>query len=231
MKRLMNFLKKALELVKNALALVGIIFFVLFMFTIGSVVHSLRANLKFRRKCRKIWRAMQKAWTSVAGLITKFTLNKGEEKPKKQVMQKIWQFMQRAGEAIKTSVTTFTLKKGAEKVKRQEGAKRLKQTQKRNNVNRQNRQCEIFSGQAKVIKRVYKPSYIEVTFFTRKEIYHEEEHITYIEYEGRKYKLRGKKQFMKFAEADVIQVKGKKSYSRKGVREHIQIEQADLMVA
>lgn len=174
---------------------------------------------------------MQKAWTVVTSWVMKFKSEKGAEKPKKQVMQKIWQFIQRAGETIKTRVTTFTLKKGAEKVKRQEGAKRLKEKQKLNTVRKQIGQCEIFSGQARVIKREYRPSYIEVTFFTRREVYHKEEYITYIEYEGRKYKLIGKAQFMKFAEADVLQINGEKRYRGRGVREHIEIQNADLMAA
>lgn len=224
MKRLINFLKKALTVGKEAFVLVGIIIFVIFMFTIGSVVHSLRANPKFRRKCRKIWRAMQKAWQFVDN---KLHISSKFEK----MCQNIRKAMQKVRASIDSLAKKFKLEKGAEKTKKQEKAKRLKEKQKLNTVRKQIGQCEIFSGQARVIKREYRPSYIEVTFFTRREVYHKEKYITYIEYEGRKYKLIGKAQFMKFAEADVLQINGEKRYRGRGIREHIQIEQADLMVA
>lgn len=186
-------MKKLINFVKDALILIGIIAFVFCTFTVGSIVHCLRANLKFRRKCRKIWRAMQKVWVTIVSWITKFQLKRGVERPKKQ--------------------------------------KKVENQYRLNKLSKQSEQYKVFTGQARVTKRVYKPAYVEVTFFTRKEVFHKEEHYTYIEYKGRKYKLVGKEHFMKFAEADVIQIKGEKSFKRKGAREHIKIQQVDIMAA
>lgn len=173
---------------------------------------------------QKVWQTIQKVCTSII-----------HKQQGDAVNAKLWRKCQEIAKTVPKMWETvtkwfkqLTLKNGGEKP---EKAKRLKKEQKLNNQNKQDGQCEIFSGQARVIKRVYKPSYIKVNFFTGREVYHEEEHITYIEYEGKKYKLIGKKQFMKFAEADVIQIKGEKTFSKKGLRKHVKIQQAELMAA
>lgn len=234
MKKLVKFFKNASTFVKEAISLIGIIIFVLIMFTFGSIVYRLRANLKFRRKCRKIWRAMQKVWQTIQKVCTSII----HKQQGNAVNAKLWRKCQEIAKTVPKMWETvtkwfkqLTLEKGVEKPEKHEKAKRLKKEQKPNNPNKQDGQCEIFSGQARVIKRVYKPSYTKVNFFTGRETYHEEEHITYIEYEGKKYKLMGKKQFMKFAEADVIQIKGEKTFSKKGLRKHVQIQQVELMAA
>lgn len=67
-------------------------------------------------------------------------------------------------------------------------------------------QYKVCAGQAKIVKRVYKPGYTEIRFLTGKTIEHEEKHYTYIEYQGRQYKLKGKELFLKYADSDTIQM-------------------------
>lgn len=79
------------------------------------------------------------------------------------------------------------------------------------------------SGEAKIVKRVYKPSYVEVTPFLRREVYHEEEHYTYIEFEGRRYKLKGKEIFRRFEDVDTIPVERKVEQEERGIKRSVSI--------
>lgn len=86
------------------------------------------------------------------------------------------------------------------------------------------------SGEAKIVKRVYKPSYVDVTFFLRREVYHEEEHYIYVELEGRRYKLKGKEIFRRFEDVDTIPVERKVEQVEKGSRRNISINVVELVV-
>lgn len=86
------------------------------------------------------------------------------------------------------------------------------------------------SGEAKIVKRAYKPSYIEVTPFLRREVYHEEEHYIYIEFEGRRYQLKGKEIFRRFEDVDTILVERKVEQEERGTKRSVSIHVVELTV-